>query len=83
MIGLVNTEYEYFKLIGKGRERISRKAGGVGIMVRKCRDIDIEQMELKGNEWTEDISVAECDIKLEKLEDSYISICCINTRVWS
>ena len=43
-------------------------------MVRKCRDIDIEPIELKGNEWSEDILVAKCDIKLGESRKSYIII---------
>ena len=72
--GEVDREDEFFKFIGKGRERISKKGGGVGIMVRKCRDIDIQQLELKGNEWSEDILVAKCDIKLGESRKSYIII---------
>ena len=77
--GDLMTEDENFKLIGKGRERIGKKGGGVGIMVRKNRNIDVEQIEIQGNEWTEDIFVAKCEVKVGRSRDIYIIIICYMT----
>ena len=48
-------ERQEFRAVMKGRSKMERKGGGVGIIVKRGRGWDLENIEVKGEKETEDV----------------------------
>ena len=62
----LEVENDEYVMIGKGRSKQMRKGGGIGIMLRKNRGIEMEEIESGKNVMDEDIMIVKLEFKDRK-----------------
>ncbi|KAG0720262.1 hypothetical protein GWK47_048876 [Chionoecetes opilio] len=70
---------ETYSMIGKGRSKQQKKAGGVGVLVRQEAGIDVEELDVGGCEMGEDIMVVRLEYKVRKGRERILVIVCYMT----
>ena len=70
----LKVENDEYVMIGKGRSKQVRKGGGVGVILRKNKGVEMEELESGNNAMDEDIMIVKLEIK-EKKECLILIVC--------
>ena len=77
MRGKLNVENDEYVIIGKGRSKQVRKGGGIGIIMRKNKGVEMEELESGNKAMDEDIMIVKLEIEGKK--ECLIVIVCYMT----
>ena len=73
--GNINQDGEIYTMISKGRSKMVKKEGGVGVLLNKTCMISCQESDIEDKEFSEDILIVRCNL----LCDDFILIICYMT----
>ena len=77
--GNLNRDGTIYNMIGKGRCRMVRRGGGVGVLTRNKSKVICEEIDLSENEFCEDLLAIKCQVACEKNIETFFLIVCYMT----
>ena len=75
----VSFENEEYKMINKGRSKMTKAGGGVGMVFRKSLNMQVDEINVGNSMMSEDIFAAKCEQKIGDTTECLIVVVCYMT----